>query len=176
MTEFKSHSYTPRTLHKTNLPDEINSTNDAHRSTRLEVAGRFLALDLGEKRTGVAISDEMHLTARPLGPIHQTNWKELLRSVAEIVRRFDAKGLVIGLPLNFDGTEGEAAQRARQRARDFELSLKLPVYLQDERLSTREAETFLRAAGRSPKEVRELVDSYSASIILTDFLERHSRE
>ena len=80
------------------------------------------------------------------------------------------------MPLNFDGTEGEAAQRARQRARDFELSLNLPVYLQDERLSTREAETFLRAAGRSPKEVRELVDSYSASIILTDFLERHSRE
>ena len=72
----------------------------------------------------------MRLTVRPLPALHQTNWKELLRAVSVIVRRFDAKGLVIGLPLNFDGTESAAAQKARKRAKDFELSLNLPVFLQ----------------------------------------------
>lgn len=137
-------------------------------------AGRLLALDLGEKRTGAAISDEMRLTVRPLPALHQTNWKELLRTVSQIVRSFDAKGLVIGLPLNMDGTESPAARKARKRARDFELSLELPVYLQDERLSTRAAEERLRAEGRNRKEVRELLDSSSAVIILNDFLAEHS--
>jgi putative Holliday junction resolvase len=156
------------------LPDEKTNANLAQNSTCGDVAGRLLALDLGEKRTGTAITDEMRLTVRPLPALHQTNWKELLRSVAEIVRRFDAKGLVIGLPLNLDGTEGAQAQKARKRARDFELSLKLPVYLQDERLSSRAAEENLRSAGYDEKEIRKLVDSHSAAIILQDFLEQHS--
>lgn len=156
------------------MSDEKTNANPANGSLRHEAAGRLLALDLGEKRTGAAVSDEMRLTVRPLPVLHQTNWKELLRSVAEIVRRFDAKALVIGLPLNFDGTEGAAAENARKRARDFELSLNLPVYLQDERLTSRAAEEHLRASGHTERAVRELVDSHSAAIILQDFLEQHS--
>ena len=152
------------------MPDEKTNPNFANGSLNSEAAGRLLALDLGEKRTGAAITDELRLTVRPLPALHQTNWKELLRSVAEIVRRFDAKGLVIGLPLNFDGSEGLAAQKARQRARDFELSLKLPVYLQDERLSSVAAEENLRSSGLAEKEIRDLVDSHSAAIILNHLL------
>jgi len=155
------------------LPDEKTRANLVHGSLSKEVAGRLLALDLGEKRTGAAITDEMRLTVRLLPALHQTNWKELLRAVSVIVRRFDAKGLVIGLPLNFDGTESTASQKARKRAKDFELSLNLPVFLQDERLSSRAAEENLRSAGYAEKEIRELVDSHSAAIILNDFLERH---
>lgn len=154
------------------MPDEKANPKQTHGSARSEAAGRLLALDLGEKRTGAAISDEMRLTVRLLPALHQTNWKELLRAVSLIVRRFDAKELVIGLPLNLDGTEGTAAQKARKRARDFELSLKLPVHLQDERLTSRAAEETLRATGRAGKDVQSLVDSYSAAIILNDFLER----
>ncbi|HEX8890746.1 MAG TPA: Holliday junction resolvase RuvX [Pyrinomonadaceae bacterium] len=157
------------------MSDEKTNANLANGSISIEAAGRLLALDLGEKRTGVAITDEMRLTVRPLPVLHQTSWKELLRSVAEIVRRFDAKALVIGLPLNFDGTEGAAAEKARKRAHDFELSLKLPVYLQDERLTSRAAEEHLRSAGHTEREIRELVDSRSAAIILNDFLEQHSK-
>ena len=157
------------------MSDEKTNANLANGSISIEAAGRLLALDLGEKRTGAAITDEMRLTVRLLPVLHQTSWKELLRSVAEIVRRFDAKALVIGLPLNFDGTEGAAAEKARKRAHDFELSLKLPVYLQDERLTSRAAEEHLRSAGHTEREIRELVDSRSAAIILNDFLEQHSR-
>jgi putative Holliday junction resolvase len=142
-----------------------------HHST---IAGRLLAIDLGEKRVGVAISDELWIAVRPLTALGRTNWKELLRAVAELLRGFDAQGIVIGLPLNLDGTEGEAAAKARRLARNFELSLKVPVYLQDERLTSREAEESLRAEGCAEKEVREQVDSRAAVIILRDFIAHHS--
>lgn len=143
--------------------------NELHRAP----SGRLLSLDLGEKRVGVAISDEMLITVRPLPLLRRTSWKELLRAVSELIRSFDAKGLVIGLPMNLDGSEGRAAQEARQRARNFHQSLQLPVYLHDERLTTVEAEESLRAAGASPEEVRSSVDSHSAAIILRDFIARH---
>jgi putative Holliday junction resolvase len=156
------------------LPNAHNSEITTRNDLRREVAGRLLALDLGEKRVGVAISDELWITVRPLPPLHRTNWKELLRAVADLVQRFDAQGIVIGLPLNLNGDEGQAAEDARQSARNFELSLKIPIYLQDERLTSREAEESLRAAGCSDKEVREQVDSHSAMIILRDFIAKPS--
>jgi putative holliday junction resolvase len=77
---------------------------------------------------------------------------------------------VIGLPLNLDGTEGEAATETRRLAQNFGLSLKVPVYLQDERLTSWEAEESLRAAGRSSHELQQYVDGESAAIILRDFI------
>jgi len=168
------HSYTPRALQRIELPNAHNSEITATNDLRREVAGRLLALDLGEKRVGVAVSDELWITVRPLSPLCRTNWKELLSSVADLIRRFDAQGIVIGLPLNLNGDEGRAAEDARQSACNFELSLKIPVYLQDERLTSREAEESLRAAGCSDNEVREQVDSQAAVIILRDFIVKHS--
>jgi putative Holliday junction resolvase len=169
-----SHSYTPRALQRIELPNarksEITATNDLHR----EVAGRLLSLDLGEKRVGVAVSDELWISVRPLLPLRRTNWKELLRAVADLIQRFDAQGIVIGLPLNLNGDEGQAAKDARHSARNFELSLKIPIYLQDERLTSHEAEESLRAGGFSDNEVREHVDSQAAVIILRDFIVKHS--
>jgi putative Holliday junction resolvase len=174
LTEITSHSYTPRALQRIELPNtrnsEITNTNDLRR----EVAGRLLALDLGEKRVGVAVSDELQITVRPLPPLRRTNWKELLRAVADLVQRFDAQGIVIGLPLNLNGDEGEPAKSARQIAHKFELSLKIQIYLQDERLTSREAEESLRVSGFSDSEVRKHVDSHAAAIILRDFIVKHS--
>jgi putative Holliday junction resolvase len=90
--------------------------------------------------------------------------------VADLLQSFDAQALVIGLPLNLDGTEGQAAVEARRLAGNFELSLKVPVHLQDERLTSREAEETLRATGRSGAELRKFVDSEAAAIILRDFI------
>jgi putative Holliday junction resolvase len=137
-----------------------------------KLAGRLLALDLGQKRVGMAVSDELRMTVRPLAALNRTNWKQLLRQVSDALKSFDAQALVIGLPLRMDGTEGEAAQAARHIARKFELSLKVPVYLQDERLTSLEAEETLRAAGFADDLRRERVDSESAAIILRDFIER----
>ena len=177
LTEFELRSYTPpRPFRRKNLSNSKTSTNSAHGLVHKERAGRLLALDLGEKRVGVAVSDAMRMTVRALPTLYRTNWKELLRAVAELVRRFDAKAVVIGLPLNLDGTEGNAAKEARKIAEKFGLSLKIAIYLQDERLTTREAEESLRAAGYSDSEVREQVDSQSAAIILRDFLARNASE
>ena len=133
-------------------------------------AGRLLALDLGAKRVGVAVSDEMRITANPLPAIERRSWKDLLRRVADVIESYDARGLVIGLPLSLDGAEGTAAQDARATAAKFERSLHLPVYLQDERLTTLTATAQLKEAGRNAREVKEQVDSESASVILGDFM------
>jgi putative holliday junction resolvase len=133
-------------------------------------AGRLLALDLGARRVGVAVSDELRLSVRPLPPLARANWKKLLRGIAELCLRFDARGVVVGLPVNLDGTEGEAAQEARRTARNLSLSLNLPVHLQDERLTSRAAEQSLRSEGASESEVAARIDGEAAALILSDFL------
>ena len=151
-------------------PKKQISNNELQCETKNELAGRLLALDPGDKRVGAAISDEMHLTVRPLRALRHTNWKKLLSDVKELLKEFDAKALVIGLPLSLDGIERSSAQEARQLARKFALSLDIPVFLQDERLTSREAEDSMRAAGRRTAELRQLLDSESAAIILRDFI------
>lgn len=129
-----------------------------------------VALDLGGKRVGVAVSDALSISITRLEALPRSNWKQMLRDVGDLVRRFDAKTMVIGLPLRLDGSSGEAAAAARAIARKFALSLDIPVYLQDERLSSVAAEESLHAEGHSGERVSALVDSEAASVILRDFL------
>jgi putative holliday junction resolvase len=136
--------------------------------------GRLLSLDLGTKRVGVAVSDELQLSAQPLPPLKRSNWKALLRQISELRQTFDAQGVVIGLPLNLDGTEGSAAQEARRIARNLSLSLAVPVHLQDERLTSHAAEESLRAAGFRGQSIKARVDSEAAAIILMDFIAQSS--
>jgi putative holliday junction resolvase len=134
---------------------------------------RLLALDLGAKRVGVAVSDEHWMTVRPLLTLQRRSWKELVRRVAEIVQSFDAQSLVVGLPLMMDGTDGPAATEVRRLARNFRLSLGIPVFLQDERLTSLEAEReWLRIDDLSEGE-KGSVDSRAAAIILRDFIQSH---
>lgn len=132
--------------------------------------GRLLALDLGQKRVGVAVCDELRLTVRPLPAIARRSWKDLLHQVSEQVRSFEARGIVIGLPLNLDGTEGPAAAQARETADKFRLSLNIPIYLEDERLTTEEARSRLKSDGS--REIEREIDSAAAAVILRDFLSR----
>src|SRR5882724_10652733 len=129
-----------------------------------------LALDLGSKRVGAAVSDALSISITRLDVIPRTNWKRLLRDVENLARRFDAQTLVIGLPLNLNGSIGDAANLARQTAQNFARSLKLPVYLQDERLTSAEAEENLRTTGLRADEIAKRVDSEAAALILRDFL------
>ncbi|MCA1634137.1 MAG: Holliday junction resolvase RuvX [Acidobacteria bacterium] len=135
-----------------------------------KVPGRILSLDLGTKRVGVAVCDELRLTVRPLQALQRTNWKRLLLAISELCEQFDAESLVIGLPLRLDGTEGDAAREAYRIARNLRLSLKLPVHLQDERLTSKEAEAALREEGYRRGEIKSRLDSEAAAIILRDFL------
>jgi putative Holliday junction resolvase len=140
------------------------------------VLGRVLAIDIGSKRVGLAISDEMRLSVRTLPALPRTPWKRLLASLAALCEKFDVRGIVLGLPLRLDGSEGDAALEARRVARNLELSLKLPLFLQDERLTSKTAETSLRAHGLNVSEIADKVDSEAASIILSDFLNSHGAD
>ena len=141
-------------------------SNDVPDSIRAPV----LALDIGIKRVGVAVSDSLSISINRLDAIQRTNWKQLLRDVETLALRFDAKTLVIGLPLQLNGSTGPAALATRETALKFARSLKLPVYLQDERLSSVEAEENLRDAGVPTEELGNRVDSEAAALILRDFL------
>jgi putative holliday junction resolvase len=134
--------------------------------------GRILAIDPGTKRCGVAISDEMRVTTRPLAAVPRTSWKKLLSNIKQTVSDFDAKALVIGLPLESDGSESEMSMMARDMARKFDLSLDVPVFLQDERVTSYEARKRLWERGIDPDETQAYVDSEAAAIILADFLDR----
>ncbi len=137
--------------------------------------GRLLALDLGTKRIGIAVSDELQITVRALCVIERTSWKKVLKQIIAFLEDFDAVGLVLGLPYNFDGSESEMSQEARRLARNFSLSLTIPVFLQDERVSSYEAKRRLWESGLSEKEARKKVDSEAAAIILSDFIEQSER-
>ena len=119
----------------------------------------------------MALSDEMQLTVKALARIERKNWKDLLRQVAALIENWKARGLVIGLPLSLDGAERSAANDARLVAEKFQRSLDVPIYLQDERLTTFAAESELKSARRSRQEIERQVDSEAAAIILRDFIE-----
>jgi putative Holliday junction resolvase len=131
----------------------------------------MLALDLGEKRVGVAVSDALSISITRLPALPRSSWKQMLRDVADLALRFDAQTVVIGLPLRLNGSTGDSAIEAQRMARKFALSLAVPVYLQDERLSSVEAEQNLRAEGHRRERVSALVDSEAAAVILRDFIE-----
>lgn len=135
-----------------------------------KLTGPILALDLGQKRIGVAVSDELLISITRLNPLRRSSWKHLLADVCALILRFDAQTLVIGLPLRLNGSSGSAALNVRRMADKFALSLQIPVFLEDERLTSAEAEQYLRAEGHKPKEILALVDSESAAIILRDFI------
>ena len=129
-----------------------------------------MALDLGARRVGVAVSDELRITARPLAPLQRRSWKDLLSRIAALVDLHEAKGLVIGLPARLDGTEGPAAKSARDIADKLRRSLAVPVFLQNESLTSFEAETHLRLTGRTSAAIADQVDSEAAAVILRDFI------
>ena len=140
--------------------------------SRLPAAGRLLALDPGTKRVGVAVCDELRITTRALDTITLESWKKLLLRVKDLIVEYDAKALVVGLPLESDGAESEMSAFAREWARKFELSLEIPIFLQDERATSYEAKGRLWASGVDTVKHRGLVDGEAAAIILADFLDR----
>lgn len=145
---------------------KVNKTGD-----QFSIMGPILALDLGQKLVGAAISDERLVTTKRLPPIKRSNWKKLLLDIRHIVEHFDAQTIVVGLPLRLDGTYGDVAQEVQRVATKLARSIKLPVYLQDERLTSFEATANLRSEGRKATEIAALVDSEAAALILRDFLD-----
>jgi len=151
---------------------QITNSFDISDILSVPTAGRIIALDIGTKRLGAAVSDELQITVRPVKTLQRIGWKKLLLQIKVILAEFDAAALVLGLPYNFDGTESGMSQEARRLARNFSLSLKTPVFLQDERATSYAARGELWKRGFSGKEMRDKVDGEAAAYILSDFLSR----
>jgi len=135
---------------------------------------RILAIDYGRARHGLAVSDGLGLAGRPLPALQRKDEAKDLAVLRRVIEEHDVRRLVVGLPLNMDGSEGEMATEVRVFAGRLESALGLPVLLEDERLSTDEAESLLREGGLRPSERRALRDSVAAAVILRSVLEREA--
>ena len=133
--------------------------------------GRILGLDLGQSRIGVAISDPDRRVAVPLGTV-RTGAPEDVKAIAAMVKEQGIAAIVVGQPLSLSGRKGEAADHAEKFAQALRDFLKLPVFLQDERLTTVEADRQLADAGLRGRERRRVVDQTAATLILQAYLDR----
>lgn len=132
---------------------------------------RYLALDLGDRRIGVAISDQIGMLARPLEVMARTSRAADYAHIAELVQEHGIDLVVVGLPLNMDGSEGSRAAWARDYGAELAETVGVPVALWDERLSTEEAEEILRAQGKRPREHQDWIDAIAAAVILQSYLD-----
>ena len=131
---------------------------------------RYLAVDLGAKRTGLAAGDDVVRLVQPVEVVQVPRGPALLDALARAVERHGPDELVVGLPLNMDGTEGGAARDAREFGESLAARVGLPVRYQDERLSSFEADERMARSGRTHREKRELRDALAACAILEAFL------
>ena len=133
---------------------------------------RFLALDIGTKRIGVAVSDELGLTAQPVMTLEvRRNPRDDLRSIARLARKFAVAGIVVGNPLHLSGEASSRSQKTQAFAAELGTLTGLPIHLWDERLTSHEAHQILYQAGRSLQEHRDVVDQVAATLILQSFLQ-----
>lgn len=133
---------------------------------------RILAIDYGRVRHGLAVSDGLGLAAHPLPALQRRDPEHDLRRLRDVVQDRDIRRVVLGLPLNMDGSEGPMAAEVRRFGDALAAALELPLVYEDERLSTDEAESQLMERGLRPSDRRKLRDSLAAAVILRAVLER----
>ena len=131
-----------------------------------------MGLDVGNRRIGVAVSDELGLTAQPVLTLaRRHNRREDLRSLARLCRRFGVAGIVVGNPVHLSGDVSPQAAKTQVFAAELGELTGLPIHLWDERLTTREAHQILYEAGHARQEHRKVVDQVAATLILQSFME-----
>jgi len=132
---------------------------------------RYLAIDFGDKRTGLAVGDDVTRIAGPVDVIETGTADQCLSRLGDAVDRHGVDALVVGLPLNMDGTEGAAARKCRELAQQLAQQCSLPVHLVDERLSSDHAEGKLDRTGLTHGQKKSRRDALAAATILQDFLD-----
>ena len=133
---------------------------------------RLLGIDVGTRRVGVALSDPTGVIAQSLTVLPRRSWEQVVGAVVALIRRHRVERVVVGLPLRLDGGEGEAAANVRKFADRLRDAVEIPVVLEDERLSTAEAERVMLEADVDRSTRRARRDAVAAALILQRYLDR----
>jgi putative holliday junction resolvase len=152
----------------------VESGSPAHTSARYQA--RYLGLDVGSRRIGVAVSDELGLTAQPVLTLERrgsgpANRREDLRSLARLCSRFGVAGIVVGNPLHLSGESSSRAAKTQAFAAELGELTGLTIHMWDERLTTREAHQILYEAGHERQKHGKVVDQVAAALILQSFID-----
>jgi putative holliday junction resolvase len=140
-------------------------------STPKGVVQRLLGLDVGNRRIGVAVTDELGITAQPVLTLERKrNPRDDLRSIARLARKFGASAIVVGNPVRLSGDESSQTTKTHAFAAQLGELTGLPIHLWDERLTTHEAHQILYQAGHARQQHRKVVDQVAATLILQSFL------
>ena len=137
-----------------------------------KIVVRIMGLDLGSRTIGVAVSDELGLTAQGVKTIRRKSREEDLKEIVSLLSRFAVEEVVVGLPKNMDGSLGKQAEKTLEWARVLQERIQLPVATWDERLSTVEASRVLLEADLSRKKRKGVIDKVAAILILQGYLDQ----
>lgn len=136
---------------------------------------RYLAIDLGDRRTGLAVADSLLRLPMPLDVIEASTHDLVCDAVLRIIETHDPTALVVGMPFNMDGSEGPRARIVRSFLEALQTRTSLPIHLQDERQSSMDAEEFLQRSGRTHGQKKAIRDALAACVILQGFLDAQAR-
>jgi putative Holliday junction resolvase len=131
---------------------------------------RILALDVGDSRIGVAVSDELQIIAQALGVIQRSGIASDIKRIEDLCKSYDVAKVVVGLPITLMGEIGIQGQKVLEFTKALQQALALPVIMRDERLTTVQANKILRESNVSEKRGKKSVDSIAAAIILESYL------
>ncbi|MCH2147500.1 MAG: Holliday junction resolvase RuvX [Phycisphaerales bacterium] len=130
----------------------------------------YLAVDLGDKRTGLAVGDEIVRIVRPIAVLEAPIGNQLIQEIHSVVKEHGVDCIVMGLPLNMDGSESQRSKLTRSFAENLQECIKIPIMFQDERLTSVAAEEHLNQSGKTHKQKKKVRDALAAAEILKDFL------
>ena len=135
---------------------------------------RILAFDFGEKKIGIAVSDALNITAQSVGVIERRGIKNDIKKIQDLVREYEAVKLIVGLPLNMDGTKGKSAKLAIDFAEAVKKETQIDVEMIDERLTSAQGERIFLEADMSREKRKKNIDKIAAQLILQNYLDLHN--
>lgn len=135
---------------------------------------RWMAIDYGEKKVGIALTDRLKIMAQPFDTLHPKDNKDLIASIIKIIGDEEVEKIIVGLPINMDGSMSQAARTVNVFVHDLSQAVTTPVETWDERLTTVEAERILiEEANMQRKKRKKVIDKLAACLILKSYLEKH---
>lgn len=132
---------------------------------------KIMAVDLGDARTGLAVCDKTEFLASPIGVIHDTNLDSVTQKVAVAAKEYEVLEIIVGHPLNMNGTRGPRAELCEEFAKNLQKLVDVPVKLWDERATTVTAHNILNMTDTRGKKRKNVVDAVAATVILESYLE-----